>query len=288
MDILLLTPFGASEPGGAENVRRIARDDVELTAENQRDIYPLNYNTYQYNVLKSANAAVERIALAEEEGYDGVVLSCQQEPGLHQARSIVDIPIVGTMEASCVVASQLGRRFSLLAPDRVNGELEADVVTDHGFGDMLASTRWIDISPPDLYPEKTPPSVLRERSVEVAKECVVEDHAEVLVSGCTIFSAVLTEDSPDPVIPADLLDVEADIPLIDSMVAGVKLCEMMVDLHQLAGYPSASRIGSYRSSPEDEFDTMRAWLRDHESPEQHYIRDDLEVDEGVETYVSDD
>jgi len=108
MDILVLNPFGQTEPNAAENLEPLARDDVDITIENLSEVFPLDYNTYRYNNLKCANAAVEHIIDAEERGFDGVVLSCQAEPGIHDARSVVDIPVVGTMEASCQVATRWG------------------------------------------------------------------------------------------------------------------------------------------------------------------------------------
>lgn len=279
MDVLVLNPFGQTEPNAGANLETVARDDVNVTIENLSEVFPLEYNTYRYNNLKCANAAVEHIVSAEDD-YDGVVLSCQAEPGIHEARSVVEIPVVGTMDASCQIANTMGKRFSLIAPDRVAVEYETEVIRSYGHENRLASARSIDITACDLYPEKTPPEVLQERTVEEARKCVNEDYAEVLVSGCTILSAVLTDTA------GDLLEKEVEVPIIDSMFAGLKVCEMMVDLQQKAGYPAVSRVGDYRRQPKQEFDQLRQWMRTHDSPEHHYIEaEDPGYDEFYSTFV---
>lgn len=265
MDLLVLNPFGQTEPNAGANLKRVARDDVDLTIENLSEVFPLEYNTYRYNNLKCANAAVEHIVSAEDD-YDGVVLSCQAEPGIHEARSVVDIPVIGTMDASCQIANTMGKRFSLIAPDRTAVEYETEVIRSYGHENRLASARSIDVTACNLYPEKTPPEVLEERTVEEARKCVAEDHAEVLISGCTILSAVLTDTAED-------LFEQVEVPIVDSMYAGLKVCEMMVDLQQKAGYPAVSRVGDYRKQPEQEFEQLRQWMHSHDSPEQHYIEE---------------
>jgi allantoin racemase len=283
MDILVLNPFGQTEPNARENLERVARDEVNLTIENISEVFPLDYNTYRYNNLKCANGAVEHVVAAEEEGYDGVVLSCQAEPGIHDMRSVVDIPVVGTMEASCQLATSMGRRFSVVVTDRIAAEYERDVIESHGYDDRLASFRWIGIHACDLYPKKTDPKVVQERSIDRAQKAITDDHAEVLISGCTVISAILTSTA------GDLLEREIEVPIVDAMDAGLKVCEMMVDLQQKAGYKAVSRIGRYRRPPKQEFDQLRQWMRSHNSPEQHYIEQrDLEYDSLAGSFVTDE
>jgi len=174
----------------------------------------------------------------------------------------------------------MGKRFSVIVTDREAAEYERDVVESHGYDSNLASFQWIGIHACDLYPEKTPPEELQRRTVEQARKCIEEDHAEVLTTGCTILGAVLTDTAQD------LLSAEVEVPIIDPMHAGLKACEMRVDLRQKGGYPAVSRVGRYRRQPHDEFEQLRQWLRTHDSPEQHYIEErDLKNDEPVSSFV---
>lgn len=281
MDILVVNAFGASEPSAEKNLSAVSRDDTNFTIETIADVFPLDYNTYRYNLLKCANATVERIIKAEKEGFDGAIISCNSEPGLHDARSVVDIPVVGTMESACQIAGMMGEQFSIVQTDRIASEYVAGVVDEHGFGDNFASIRWIGIPACDLYPEKTDTSIIHERTVDIARKCIQEDRAEVIIPGCTILGAILTDTA------SELLEAEIDVPVIDPMHAGLKMCETMVDLQQRAGYPSVSRVGKYRQQPQQEFEELRQWSRANPSPEHHYIEpEELEYDEAYHTFVN--
>lgn len=263
MKILVLNPFGATEPFARENLQKVARPDVEIDVVNISDVFPLNYNTYLYNMIKCANAAVERIIKAENEGYDAVVLSCNGEPGLHEARAVVDIPVVGSLEASIHLACMMGKKFSIIAPDDGICRDEDELARRHGVGTKLASLRWIGLTADKLYPEITPTRELEKRVAEVSKKCIEEDGAEVIIPGCTILGAILTKLSKS-------LTEETPVPIIDPMIAALKMAEMMVDLQKIAGYPPVSRIGLYKKQPAEEYLMLRRWLAEHKSPEQAY------------------
>lgn len=263
MKLLVLNPFGATEPYAQENLQKVARSDVILHVENIGDVFPLNYNTYRYNLLKCANGAVERIIKAQDEGYDGVVLSCQAEPGLYDARAVVDIPVVGTLESSIYLACTIGRKFSILATDMVMVNISEALVNQYGLLSRLASIRPIHITANKLYPHITPPEELKKRTIEVGRKCVEEDYAEVLIPGCTILGAILGKEC------GSMVD-DVVVPVLDPMVAALKHLEMMVDLVKESGYPAISRIGFWRKQPEEEYLELRQWLKDHPSPEQFY------------------
>ena len=97
MKILILSPFGAMEPHVEENLRQLARSDVSLSFECLKDVFPLPYNTYRYNTMKCIDGFVERVIRAEQEGYLAVVSSYNYDPGVYEARSVVDIPVVANL-----------------------------------------------------------------------------------------------------------------------------------------------------------------------------------------------
>lgn len=265
MQILVLNPFGATEPFAAENLGRVARPDTKVNVENIKDVFPLNYNTYIYNITKCANAAAERIIKAEQEGYDGVMISCMADPGLWEARCVVDIPVLGTMETTLPIAMLMGRKFSLIATDRIWAPQAEALITKYGLWSRCASVRDIGITACDLYPDVTPTEELEKRTIEVARKCVEDDQAEVLIPGCTILGAILTKASKER-----LTGSLVGVPVIDPMVVTLKVMEAMVDLTKKVGYPAVSRVGMYKKPPREEFIEMRRWLSEHKSPEQLY------------------
>lgn len=262
MKLLVLNPFGATEPYAEENLKAVKRDDVEFIVENISKVFPLNYNTFRYNLLKCANGAVERIIKAEREGYDGVLISCQAEPGLYDARAVVDIPVTGSLEASLYLACTMGRKFSIIATDQVMVNISESLVLQYGLLSRSASIRPIHITANRLYSEFTSPEELQKRTVDVGRKCI-DDGAEVLIPGCTILGAILNK-------KAGVMSNDMDVPVIDPMVAGFKQLEMMVDLQKRACYPAVSRIGFWHKQPENEYEELRKWLRKNKSPEEYY------------------
>lgn len=267
MKFLVVCPFGSTEPHGRENLERIARPGTEFDYECVKDVFPLPYNTFPYNMLKCINATVERTILAEQQGYDAVVNSCVSDPGLFEMRSVVDIPVTGCFESATHLAATMGARWSVVTADEIcMNRFDKLLVDLYGVRQNMASIRHIGIRANKLYPEITPTEVVADKLIEVSKKCVKEDNAEVIISGCTILSALFTDYLKQD--PVDLIGV----PVIDPMFTAFKFAEMMVDLNKMAGYPAVSRVGFYKKQPREEFEELRKYLSSHKSPEHFYIK----------------
>ena len=85
-----------------------------------------------------------------------------------------------------------------------------------------------------------------------ARACVEEDGAEVVIPGCTLAGSVLTNDVPDA-------ESVIGAPVLDGMVTGFKMAEMMADLRK-AGVPTVSRWGGFEKPPEKDFNTLRNFM----------------------------
>lgn len=265
MRILVLTPFGATEPGGEENLKQVARAETEFALESIQEVFPLPYTTFRYNAMKSVDGAVERIIRAEKEGWEAVVVSCTFDPGVYEARGIVDIPVVGILEAACLQSLMMGQMFSVVGPEKVASSVIRRLIAGYGLSSRCASVRDIGLVAKDLYPEKTPTEEVLERLVRAAKTCL-DDGAEVIIPGCSIIGALYTSgfgQDPQEVI---------GLPVIDPQIVAFKQAEMMIDLRRLAGYPAASRTGAFKKQPEEELRWLRRWLSDHPSPLTQYYR----------------
>ena len=267
MKILVLCPFGSVEPYGKENIKKIARPGTEFDYECIEDVFPLKYNTFPYNTIKCTNAAVERGILAEKQGYDALVISCTYDPGLYELRSILEIPVTGSFESSTHLAAMMGSRWSYVTVERVVARrLDKMLVDFYGVRQSCASIRYIGIRASDLYPEITPTEEVARRVVEIGKRCVEEDGAEIIIGGCTIISALMTN-----YFKKDATEV-IGAPLIDPIVTAFKFAEMMVDLRNLAGYPAVSRTGLYQKQPQKEFEDLRKYLSKSTPPEHFYTK----------------
>lgn len=267
MKLLVVCPFGKTEPYGRENMERVARPDTEFDYECIADVFPLPYNTFPYNMIKCINGILERTILAEEQGYDAVVNSCVSDPGLLEQRSCVDIPVTGCFESSTHLAATMGAKWSIVTVEEVVAKRFDKLLVDfYGVRDSMASIRHIGIRASDLYPEITPTEEVARRIVEVSRKCVEEDGAEVIIAGCTIMSSLFSgyyKEDPVDVVGA---------PVIDPMLTAFKFAEMMVDLGKTAGYPAVSRAGLYEKQPTEEFRKLREYLSTSTPPEAFYYR----------------
>jgi Asp/Glu/hydantoin racemase len=63
---------------------------------------------------------------------DGVLLACFGEPGLLTLRDVLDVPVVGMLEASALTAMQLGHRFSILTAGANWPDQLADLLRVYG------------------------------------------------------------------------------------------------------------------------------------------------------------
>lgn len=263
MRILVLTPFGRTEPGADLNLRRVARPDTEVAVECIDEVFPLPYNTYRYNTLKCTDGAVERIIQAERQGYDAVVVSCTFDPGVFEARGVVDIPVTGILESAILTSLAMGQLYSVVCPEATAAAVIRRLISTYGLGDRCASVLHIGIVARNLYPEIMPTEVVVERLLEVGQRCL-DDGAEVLIPGCSIIGTLYTAHA------AALARGGVDCPVLDPQIAAFKMAEMMVDLRHLAGYPAVSRAGMWQKQPAEEYRELRSWLREAPSPYQAY------------------
>ena len=191
MKILVLNPF-AGEAREYERCATVARPDTEITFDTIADVYPLNYVTYIYYRHKCAEAVVERVVRAEQEGFDGVFISCCYDPGLGEARELVDIPVAAAFESAVHWANQISQRYSVISTEPKTSHCYRELADLYGTAGKLASVRPINVSAKVSYDTLTPPEVIVERTLEVARRCVEDDGAEAIVMGCTLQSCPLT------------------------------------------------------------------------------------------------
>lgn len=146
----------------------------------------------------------------------------------------------------------MGTSFSLVTVDDQNGRIQRMMLKQYGLDGKCASHRPIGIDANDLYPDKTPESAIYEKAVEVARRCVQEDGAEVIIPGCTLIGSVLTH-------RADAVE-SIGAPVVDGMITGFKMAETMAEMQQLANMPPASRTGFFQFPPKADLETLRRCL----------------------------
>ncbi len=264
MRILLLKPYAVRWTRERELCLRAARPDTEMDFASAAELYPISHVHHNYFLHRSVDAVVELCLKAEEDGYDGVCIACGADPGLAEVRELVDIPITSSFESAGHIAATMGHRFSVVTTTDYAVPHMERLALLYGFGHKVASVRHLGIAGRDLNPSITPEEQVVARLNEVARRCVEHDGAEVIVLTATLAATMFTSTVSPPV-------TEVGAPVLDALVAGLKMCETMVDLRQKMGVPAVSRVGYYKSPHEPEYRKLREFhglpLRRGLSPE---------------------
>jgi len=236
--ILWINPVsGTSEFDG--KIKRILdslkRNDVEVTVTSLSKGPPhLEYKSYEPLILVET---LEKIVEAERNGYDAVVIGCFDDPGLQEARELVNIPVIGPGETCMHIACTLGHKFSIVTVKKEALARLEDHVFMYGLEKKVASFRFVNIGVMEMEkdPEKVYKAILRE-----AKKAIEEDDAEVIVLGCTGETGFVEK-----------LIEELKVPVLDATVVSFKFAEMLADLKKKTGL-SHSKVYGYRSPSKDE------------------------------------
>lgn len=158
--------------------------------------------------------AVRRRVAAEPP--DAVVLAGFGNVGIFALKEILEVPVVSISEASMAMACLLGHRFTTLTMLEQFIPYQEDLVRLYGFEAKCASVRAINVNV-----EKA--AIERERTLaeltDQVHRIVAEDRAEVVILACAGLCGY----------DADLTRVSG-VPVIDPVVAGVKMAESLVQM----------------------------------------------------------
>jgi allantoin racemase len=179
----------------------------------------------------AAHNIIPGIVEAEKNGFDAAVVGCCLDPGVDIVRELVKIPVVGAGEATFYTAAMLtAGKFSVIVPDRSGIPRIAVVARNCGLESRVASWRALGLSVPELMNggQKVADLLLRAASTAVG-----EDLAEVICLGCTAFSPYASD-----------LKRQLNVPVLDSLLTGVKMAEFRVSLSKRLQI-NHSKVGGY-------------------------------------------
>jgi allantoin racemase len=179
-------------------------------------------------------AICEQTRRLEEDGYDAGVVGCCYDPGVRVARELVDIPVVGPLEAALNHASYFGHRFTVITDHRKARPALEDLVRLHGTTNCRA-VRCIDWFITDMIVD---PTAVADDAAAACLTALREDESEVVILGCTIIAGCLERE-----IMAT--GRHAALPILNPNLLALKAAETLADLHRKGKY-AISRTGYYQ------------------------------------------
>jgi allantoin racemase len=220
MKVRIITPITTRGFTSADDFSAIVRPDTELS-HIEIDHGPASIES-EFDEMLATPATVARIAQAERDGMDAVVINCMGDPGMMAGREVVSIPVVGPCEATMHIAAMLGHTFSVITVLKSLRPIFENQAKVYGLRDKLASVRAVEIPVLELEDDR---DRLVNALIDEAILAINEDGAHVMIFGCT--GMLGAAEAVQRGLEARGYD---GVPVIDSMVAAVKLAEALVDL----------------------------------------------------------
>lgn len=164
---------------------------------------------------------VQAAIRAEQEGCHAVAVDCMLDPGVHAAREVVSIPVLGPAEAAMHLGATLGFRFSVISVSDDRRALVQERARRYGLSERLASVRSLGI--PVLELDDDPERTLAV-AIDRAREAVQLDRADVVIPGCTGLAGKAH------LIQGALASEGIDITVVDPPSAATRTLEATVQM----------------------------------------------------------
>lgn len=233
--ICFLNPFGTDAYD--ELIREVLVPSLDAGTElviRHLESGPRNLDYYapkqlvQVEILRAAKQI-------ERDGFDALIIGCVYDPALTEARELLDIPVIGPLEASIAYSRAFGHSYAVVTDHHKAVPELRDRIRLYGAEANCRGVESIGWFVDDMV--KDPDAV----AVDVharAREVMQRTGAETVIVGCTIVSACFERACQNG---ADLNDLS----IINPNVIAVKMAESLVAL-QRAGQYRISRAGYYQ------------------------------------------
>jgi allantoin racemase len=195
----------------------------------------LEYHLYEHAAFEGM---LDLMREAQADGCGAGIIGCFYDGGLRELREALQMPVIGMGEASVLLATTLGHRFSIIVGRRKWIPKMRDNVILTGLERRLASFRSVEMGIPEMAKD---PGLFIERTIVESIKAVNDDGAEVIV---------LSELVP-PALAARAAR-ELPVPLLDPGVACWKWAEMAADIYLKLGLSHRLAFG-FEPPPAGEF-----------------------------------
>jgi len=239
LKINFINPFGtkAYDELIMETLSHYASEDTALTVTHL-DACPADMDYFYPKHLVEAEL-LEAVMQSEEAGYDAVISGCCYDPAVLTARELVDIPVIGPMEASINLLSYYGRTAVIVTDHVKAGALMKDYVKIYSASDRILGLDVIDWYVKDMV--KDTASVAQDVVTQTAKS-VQSTGAESVILNCTIIAAAYQKYLMQGGTPAPF-------PILNPNLMALTMAEALGRLRQKGAY-QISRL-AYYAKPHD-------------------------------------
>lgn len=185
----------------------------------------------------------EEVLLSAENGYDAVIVGCLYDPGVRVARELVDIPVIGPLEASFQMAANFGHSTMVLTDHRKAVPYIQDQARLNAQGATMRGVDAIDWYVKDMLQDR---NAVAQDVVTRSQQAAEKFGAETVIMGCTIIAAIYQEYLMEGGEPSP-------VPILNPNLLALKMAEGLADLHRKGGYFLAR--GGFYMKPTGHFES---------------------------------
>lgn len=191
---------------------------------------------YRYLEFLDTQEVLENGLQAEKDGYDAILLGNIFQPGLHELRELLNIPVLGLAECTVQMACLMGPSFSII---NVNPKFNRRIIEGiklQGLESRMISVEMMSVERPGVFDDAlSDPAVKAQivcKFIETSRRAL-DKGAEVIIPAGGSLMAVLTD--------ARLHQVDG-APVLNGITALIKTAEMAVQMRQLTGSFTSKRL----------------------------------------------
>lgn len=206
-----------------------------------RGITPHDSYAHPIVEFRCAREVICNAVQAERDGYDAFVVGHFQDAGLYEARSVVDIPVLGLGEASMLYACQLGQRSGIVTINPRYISWFHHQIGKYGLTSRVTGVHSMSFQPGQIMQAFGDDGRLQEVADLFEKQAIplVANGVDVLIPGGGIPMLLFSQIQQHTVDGA---------PVINGIPIVVKMAEMAVKLKAVTGL-GASRVSDFAKPP---------------------------------------
>lgn len=239
------------------NLERAKGQGTEIVHRFVRHLRRATDTAIAYPTLLNKVDIVNEMVRLEREGADAVMVACSGDPGVQEARTLLNIPVIGPMEAAMGLAVGYGWRFGILTVnDRTWMSWLEQMVQSYGFSARYGGQRNLVTPTAQIFAEGFKNPDLLKNDIEArAKEFATMGVEAILIgtAGISTFATHMgISRTTDP-----------EMPVFDVVSVGLKVAELRAELRAKLGVPAVSRAGwysEYTPKNRDRVNALFGWV----------------------------
>ena len=191
---------------------------------------------YRYLEFLDTSEVIDNGLRAEKDGYDAFLIGNIFQPGLHQLRELLNIPVLGLNEASVSMACLMGPTYSIINVNPKFNRPILEAIRLQGLEGRMVSVEMMTVERPGIFDVALKTLDVRQQILDqfvaVSRQALAKG-AEVLIPAGGSLMGLL--------IDSGVAEVDG-APVLNGIAALVKTGEMAAEMRRITGTFTSKRL----------------------------------------------